>query len=212
MSDIATAEDQALERFARRWQAQGYRIVRNPTGRDLPDFLASYRPDAVLLGPENVLVEVVRKGQSDVPDKLKALRTLLASHPDWRLEVLYAGTEPELIAPVSTINLRKSLSEIAASEKGEPRASFLLLWATLEAIARRLEPDQTRRPQTPGRVVEVLASEGHILPEEADFLRSASLLRNRLIHGGLDVDVSGDLVRRVLALASKLLGSLEEAA
>jgi uncharacterized protein YutE (UPF0331/DUF86 family) len=212
MSDTASVEDLALDRFAARWEAQGYRLVRSPTGRELPDFLGSYRPDAILLGPEKILVEVAQKGRSDTPDKLKALRALLVGHPDWRLEVLYAGTQPELIPPISTPNLRKSLSEIAAIERDEPRASLLLLWATLEAIARRLEPEQTRRPQTPGRVVEVLASEGHILPDEADFLRRASALRNRLIHGGLDVEISPDLVRGVLQVASRLLASLDKAA
>ena len=210
MSDIALTEDVAIDRLAVKWAAQGYKLVKNPTGSELPKFLGSYRPDAILLGPSKVLVEVLRKGETDAPAKLKALRSLLLDHPDWRLEVVYAGSEPSTIPPVSTSYLRKRLGDLGHLRVEQTQAAFLLLWAVLEAIARRLEPTRTERPQSPGRVVEVLASEGHVLPDEADYLRTASLLRNRLIHGGLDVDVPVESVKRMEQIAYALLDKLAE--
>ena len=46
---------------------------------------------------------------------------------------------------------------------------------------------QFERPQTPGRLVEVLATEGFLTPTEADRLRQLVDKRNRLVHGELQI-------------------------
>jgi hypothetical protein len=213
MTELTREEDDALERYASKWTSQGYRLLKNPHGVELPEFLGSYRPDAVLLAApgsssDNILVEVLYKGQTDAQRKIEAVRPLLAGRSGWRLDVLYAGVAPPTLVPTSKGRVRDTLASIEGMNESDPGA-FVMLWPVLEAIARILSPDQTRRPQSPGRVVELLASEGHVSPNEADILRRAANLRNRLIHGDLDAQVTPDLRKATQRIARNLVRSLE---
>jgi hypothetical protein len=209
MIDMTSEEDLALERYAGRLAGQGYRLVKQPRGPDLPPFLGSYRPDAILVGPrDGILVEVVRKGQSDAVSRVEALRALINDHPAWRLEVLYAGVQPESLTPVSPSRIRDTVRQIAGLNKPDAGA-FLLLWATLEATARSLVPEETKRPQSPGRVVELLASSGRVPASDADYLRQLAKLRNRLIHGDLDVEIPAELFVQMLEIVSELTAQLD---
>ena len=208
MIDSGSDQDAVLERYASRWLSHGYRLIKNPHGSDLPSFLGSYRPDAILLGPTNIVVEVLYKGQTDAPEKIEAIRSMLAGRAGWRLEIIYAGVQPQNFAPTSPDRLRETLDHIEALDEGDPGA-FLMLWPVLEAATRILAPAETRRAQSPGRVVELLAAEGHVVPNDADLLRQSAALRNRLIHGELDTEVPPDLRRQTERIARELVRSLE---
>ena len=56
-------------------------------------------------------------------------------------------------------------------EQGFVGAAFLLGWASFEAAGRALMVEEFRKPQTPGRLVELLAGAGYLTPTEADRLR-----------------------------------------
>lgn len=208
MIEPMSIEEAALDRYASRWTAKGYRLVKNPSGSELPAFLRSYRPDAILIGPEKIVVEVVQKGQTDAVEKVATVRSLLADHPDWHLEVLYAGVAPQPVSQMTPNRLRKTLDQIESANESDDLGTFLLLWAVLEAATRNLEPDATRRPQSPGRVVELLAASGRITPSDADVLRESAKLRNRLIHGDLDVSVPVHVRTRMSQVAEDLVSSL----
>jgi uncharacterized protein YutE (UPF0331/DUF86 family) len=91
------------------------------------------------------------------------------------------------------------------SETLGPRFALLPAWAALEAAARVLVPDQLARPQPSSRLLELLASEGYVTPEEADALREISHLRNRAAHGDLTVTVSPALIDQLVETIRSLL-------
>ncbi|MER9586745.1 HepT-like ribonuclease domain-containing protein [Mesorhizobium sp. M0276] len=210
MNEFELAEDAILDQHEPSWIAQGYKLVRRPSRGSLPSFLERYLPDAVLLGrTPQVVVEVLRKGQPHVERKVRELNALLAKHDDWRLEVLYAGEEPDQLPSVSTELLKQSLSSTGRLAPIDPRGGLLLLWATLEALSRRLEPGKTMRPQTPGRIVELLAGAGFVAPSEAEQLREAVQWRNRLVHGDLTISPSETQVLKLVEIVGDLIGTLE---
>ena len=96
----------------------------------------------------------------------------------------------------------KEVKQLRSS--GAVRPSFLLAWAVLEAEARRLIGNQLGRPQTPGRVVQMLGQEGYLPPDEADSIRRLADVRNRLIHGELSVDLSRESLDQLLAALDQL--------
>ena len=205
MSDQHRAEDAILERHESKWIAQGYKVVRQPRAGDLPSFLKNFIPDALLLGRDpQVVVEIISKGSPHAQKKIAELKSLLQGHDDWRLDVLFAGEEPEQLPLVSTEAVQQSLRSIRAMLPAEPKSALLLCWATLEAIARRLEPTKSMRPQSPGRVVELLAGAGHVTPSKAAQLRKAIQWRNRLVHGDLDLAVTPTQVAEVVEIAENL--------
>ncbi len=209
MNENELEENAVLDRHEPSWIAQGYRVVRQPRGTNLPAFLRTHAPDAVLLGrTPNVVVEVLRKGQTNVERKVRDLRALVAGQDDWRLEVLYAGEEPEQLPQVSTEQLKELLEKVRNFAPVEQRGALLLLWAIVEALARRLEPDKTRRPQSAERVVELLAGAGHIAPSQAERLREAARLRNLLVHGDLNISLSEEQVLRLADLVGDMIGVL----
>jgi hypothetical protein len=211
MNEFERAENAVLDRHEPAWIAQGYKVVRHPSRSTLPPFLEKYEPDAVLLGRKpKVVVEVVRKGQPQVENKVRQLNSLLAGHDDWRLEVLYAGEEPNELPAIPTERLRESLTNVRHLAPVDQRSGLLLLWATLEALTRRLEPTKTKRPQTPGRVVELLAGAGFITPSEAEQLREAASWRNRLVHGDLSVALSDTQLLAVVDIVEELIAALEK--
>jgi hypothetical protein len=210
MNEFELAEKVALDRHEPSWRAQGYRVVRHPSRETLPAFLDQYKPDAILVGRKpQVWVEVVRKGQPQVEHKIRGLNALLKGHDDWRLEVLYAGEEVEQLPAVPTRNLRSSLTDIRRLIADDRQGSLLRIWATLEALARRLEPTRTLLPQSPGRVVELLAGAGFVAPSQAEHLREAVQWRNRLVHGDLNVSPSERQLLSLIDILNELIAVVE---
>jgi len=208
MIDFAAVERNALDDYLPRLGAQGYRVVRSPTRSDLPAFLADYEADAVAIGPKgNIVVEVVAKGSPTAQAKIRRLREILADHPDWRLEVVYGG-QAERQVPIASVPAIERTVE-ALNKLTDPRATILLAWASLEAIARHLEPSETLKPQTPGRVVELLATGGFVTPSQAETLRNLATIRNQVIHGNVDLEPSVDQLQSLITITHELVSFLK---
>jgi uncharacterized protein YutE (UPF0331/DUF86 family) len=83
---------------------------------------------------------------------------------------------------------------------GHAVPALIMAWAVLEAIGRALLPDKFGRPQTPGRLVELLAHEGYLTPDEADVVRPLVTLRNTAVHGALDSAVNEHTLDQFIAV------------
>ncbi len=212
---LQETETSILARMVPELQAQGYDVFVRPSRIAVPAFLGACRPAALAFrtdknGPadKNLVIEVVRQSQQP-QNKLDALAKLIADHADWELRVVW-------ISPSSTIEgLRvQSAASIAGrideakrlADDGYLGPALLLAWAILEAQARSLETDKVLRPQTTGRLVETLASSGHVTPDEANTLRRIADRRNALAHGELAVDLTHDDIDRVIGILRTLQG------
>lgn len=211
MSETKETERATLEKMSKIWTDQGFQIFIQPSASILPDFLQKYRPDALLIKDgDKVLVEVIRKGQPHVEERVRRLKELLANQNEWRLEVVYSGENVPAVRRVGLDEIRASLDSAEGLLAKEPRASLLLLWASLEAAARNIFPDQTSRPQSPGRIIELLAGRGEVTPSEAQNLRQLMNLRNRIIHGELNATVRPNEINQMLQLVRQLVESMSE--
>ena len=200
-----------LESIVPELEADGFEVITRPTRHRLPPFMQSYLPDAIALREDkNLAIEVLRKGTSSEKD-LDKLRQLLAGHRDWELRVYWISpsTTPELIERASTKEIEKAIEVIEGLAAENLLAPALLMaWATLEGLGRALLPDRFPRPQTPRRLVEVLAGEGYVTPSEADRLRQLAKTRNQLIHGGLRVRVGSKDIKSFAVILKTLLALL----
>ena len=207
MSETEETERAILEKMSKIWTDQGFEVFLRPPGGILPDFLKKYRPDALLLKDDDkVLVEVIRKGRPHVEERIRRLKALIDNQSDWRLEVVYSG---ENVSAVRAVGLDKILESLESAEDlliKEPRAS-LLLWASLEATARNIFPTQTSRPQSPGRIIELLAGSGEVTLSEAQRLRHLMSLRNRVVHGELDAVARPSEIKSTIQLVRQLVNS-----
>lgn len=191
-SHSAALEREALAILEPRLNKNGYSLVRNPDPAELPQFLRNVRPDAIAMGgPPNLVIEVLAsssagKARIDA-QRVERLRELLAEHADWRLEVVYApgsGSTPSIATPAQ---IRERLNDVRRLATHEPAGALLLGWAVLEATARRLEPQRAISGLTPGSMIELLVSLGHVPQSTSALLRVSGQLRNAIAHGDLTV-------------------------
>ncbi|HEY8573246.1 hypothetical protein [Phenylobacterium sp.] len=210
MISAEESERAALDQYEPRWEAEGYRVIRHPGADVIPEFLGRFQPDAIAVGREpKLLIEVIRKGAPHAEEKVRRLKALIGDRTDWQLEVLYSGEEERGVAPADADDISRLLVTVRHLAVNEPRAALLMAWAGLEALARRLEPQRAVRPQTPGRVVELLAGAGYIAPSEAHLLRAAADVRNKLIHGDLSVHPTPADIEEVEKIAGALLTQIK---
>jgi uncharacterized protein YutE (UPF0331/DUF86 family) len=200
-------ELEVIELVLPRLQAEGYDVYVHPSPSILPPFMQSYRPDAIALKQgKKIAIEIIHPTHSkDV--KVRHLKSLFAGQSEWELQVFYASplAGPGSVGVATRADIKASLRQVEdLSSAGHRLPALLMAWATFEAIGRALLPAELARPQTPARLVEVLASEGIVTPDEAIVLRRASSIRNSVAHGGIDSVVDDDLLARVIAILTTL--------
>ncbi|UCI08490.1 hypothetical protein [Mesorhizobium sp. B1-1-8] len=201
-------EQTILEGLLPELEADGYQVIREPRRSIVPPFLGSYLPDLIALREDgNLAIEVASKSDPD-SRRLDDIAKLFEGQKGWKFKVYWAsnsGIEVPLRAQ-SISEIKDTLSQVEALiADGHASAGFLLSWAVFEAIARRVLADRFVRPQTPGRIIEVMANEGILTPSEAHRLRSLATSRNRFVHGELDVGVTAGDTREFLKILQNLI-------
>ena len=212
MSTFSSAmEEAALRTVVPSLEAEGFQVFVHPSRQMLPAFLSKFRPDAIAIRPDKKLALEVMGGSASSNDqrhRTRLLRAMFAKHPDWELRVVYVpGSEPVEIIPVSSREAIESyLVHVERSFEGMgPAAALLAAWAAFEAAARALSPEALGRPQPAARVIEALAGQGHITPDEADLVRHLSRMRAQIAHGRLDLVPAREQVGKLIGITREML-------
>lgn len=208
MSD-ANSEAEMLDSIASELRSEGFEVFLQPRRPPSPAFLIDFVPDAIALREDkNLVIELIR----DTPiasQKIDKIRSLMAGHPKWDLRVYWVSQmKPQRRMPIaSRETIAASNNEVrSTTTAGFREPALLMAWATLEAAARASMPSEFQRPQTPGRLVQILAREGYVTPSQADLLRSLADKRNRLIHGDLEVSVTTDEITQFTEMLDTIIG------
>jgi uncharacterized protein YutE (UPF0331/DUF86 family) len=205
-------EAAVLDNVLSRYKAEGFDVYLNPSPSILPPFMHAHRPDAIARRQDkNIAIEFVRSGER-AERKIKEFQSLLAPHRDWELRIVYVSRgETDKLETVSRTAAESAIQRVRDLRRdGHILPALIMAWAVLEAIGRALLPARISRPQTPSRLLEVLASDGHITPDEADVLRRTIPLRNAAVHGEIDREVDENLLERFVAILDTLAGMLSE--
>ncbi|MFB9265740.1 hypothetical protein ACFFWD_21730 [Bradyrhizobium erythrophlei] len=204
MSNTAI-EEQVLQREIERLESEGYDVFVQPRAPLVPEFLGDYTPDAVATGNgKKIVLEVARPLGSE---KLKEIAARFAKQREWELKVLLvAPTSSGKTVPVQSRQaIDGAIEEIERLQQMNAlRAAFLLAWATFEAEGRASIAGRFDRPQTPGRLVQVLSQEGLLAPAEADRMRTLSEQRNQLVHGDLGTEVRSEDLLWLVSILRKM--------
>jgi uncharacterized protein YutE (UPF0331/DUF86 family) len=203
---VAETEKAMLEIVQAEMAAEGYTVILLPSSDALPPELRDLQPDAIALkGSEKILIEVRAPGKSRATDTKQLTEKANAAGWDYRLFIanvrpnddVRTAPRSEILAFLDSIETHVSLGQLSAA--------LLLSWATFEAIARSVLPSTFMKPQTPGRIVEVLANKGVLMPDEAQKVRSLIAARNSTIHGDLLMRASANDVTAFVGIMRSLL-------
>ena len=196
MLSVALAEWTVLEALEPRLRQQGYTVIREPSPEQRPSFLKDIQPDAIAIGRKPFLViQVLPRRSGSADTKVAQLQGLFEGQDDWRLEVVYAAPDGTPLEAVTSEDIRAALDQARRLADTEPKAGLLVAWATLEAIARILEPTLASRSLSSGSLVDLLIANGHVPQSEGARLRRLGDLRNKVTHGQINVTPLVDDVR-----------------
>jgi uncharacterized protein YutE (UPF0331/DUF86 family) len=205
-------EADVLQALLPRLEEEGYAVYLHPSRPLVPPFLKEYAPDAIALrADKNLAIEIVLRQTPANKERVQRVAKLFEGQDKWELRVYWGSpTEPQNALQIQTPEAIKGrIAELRdLADKGHLEPALLLAWATFEALARATLAREFGRPQSPGRIVEILAREGHITPTEADRLRQLSDKRNKLIHGELEVRVSKEEILAFTGVLDTLVGQL----
>jgi REase_AHJR-like len=204
------SETTVLENTVADLRAEGFDVLVQPSRQAVPPFLKGYSPDAIAIrGNEKIVIEVLNSDPS-AKQKLEELQKLVANDPVWQLRAIWINSSPPIpVERVPRKNIEKAIEgvkSLLADDSTMP--ALLMAWATFEALGRGILPEKFSRPQTPGRLVDVLAEGGQLTPTEADQLRVLVTLRNRVIHGGLQQTVSREDLNAFVGILETLVNLL----
>ncbi len=197
-----------LETLLPQLEAEGFEVFVHPSGAMLPIFLDTYRPDAIALKRDRKVAIEVTSPTTASRKKVEYLSKLFSEHADWELRIVYAPprTSDEIIPVASAEVIEEHLARIEhAFEVMGPASAVLTAWAVFEAAARSLIPIDLERPQTPARLLETLASNGYVTPDEAVMLRLLGQIRNGIAHGRLDIMPTREQVEGLIDVTRTLL-------
>jgi len=201
----SVVEEQVLQREIARLESEGYDVFVQPSAPLVPEFLGDYVPDALATGNgKKIVLEVARSLESE---KLKDIAARFAKQREWELKILFVTpTSSGKTVPVQSRQaIDGAIEEIERLQKVSAlRAAFLLAWATFEAEGRASIAGKFDRPQTPGRLVQVLSQEGLLTPTEADRMRTLSEQRSQLIHGDLGTEIKSEDLLWLVAILRRM--------
>lgn len=200
-------EEEVARNVSAELKAEGFDVFVNPRQPVIPAFLGNYTPDMIAIRDDKKLVvEILSEGDGG-KQRSELLQKLVKDHEGWDLRLVWISPATTTSSPPqqSDASIKKALAEIdnlfAAGFMGP---TVLTCWAVVEALSRRLFTKEMAKPQTPGRVIEFLARDGHITPDEADLFRSMAKVRNAFVHGALDAKMSKVDVRKFLQAVKAL--------
>jgi uncharacterized protein YutE (UPF0331/DUF86 family) len=181
-------EEKLLMELRARYEGEGYKFIVHPTAKDMPEFLRGYHPDAVALSEKDKIV-IELTGQPPNPGRLSELTRSIERQPGWRVMLYRFPGRPQLYDKPAVADLRAQFEEAKkVFAAGYGRAAFVLGWATLEALARAISPNNEKtEAMTPPELISWLEQQGYIAPETRHKLRELIPVRNAVIHGSREV-------------------------
>lgn len=181
-----------LQEIAKDYETRGYRVVVEPNVAETPQFLASFRPDIIVYGPQDSIVVEVKIGtRMAVSERYRELAEVIREHPGWRFSLVVVDPRSDDVAPATPQLLDREAIMDRLQEaqellrRGAKDAAFVLLWSSVEAMARHIASREglplERVPSS--AVLKEMFSLGLLSRSGLDIALRAFSVRNALVHG-----------------------------
>lgn len=215
MNNSKDIHEALLERVARKYEKDGYKVYIRPEISVLPFDLGSYRPDLLAVKSENegYIIGIKNRTAYTSVDRFREIAETVAQHDGWRF-LLVTGDDILPNEPYyKTENILLSREQISARKEkaerllslGQTEGAFLTFWGVAEAVMRR-QAEQASIPieRFPtSSLIKHLYSQGELSVEQFDKAMELLNIRNQFIHG-FQSQNSEHAVRELQKLVSEL--------
>lgn len=207
-------ERHLLQTVGRRYRRQGYTVIVEPRGDDLPPFLARFTPDLIAYNDrESVVVEVKTRRDLPTSGDIVDLADAVNGHEGWRFDLAMVKPErPPLVADdAESLTRQEIVARLGAArdlaQQRQDEAAVLLAWSAVEAALRLVAQQQriTLETEQPAYVIKRLYTLGVLSRHEYDLLQSGLDMRNTIVHGFRPSRAESALVDSLVNLVEQLL-------
>lgn len=204
-------ERELLEQAAERYRRNGYEVIVNPSGTDLPTFLANAELDLIARkGKDRVAVQVKKR---DELHDIGPIVERVNAEPGWSYDLVLSprpsDDDPPADATEPGVDYIESLLAETDRLLGAEgvRGAFLIAWSAAEAAMResaRREGIQVNG-DPPRSVAESLCTYGVVSQEDYRRVKSCLATRAALAHGMRPSKLEADDIRFLTEFARHLL-------
>jgi uncharacterized protein YutE (UPF0331/DUF86 family) len=181
-----------IQEIANDYEARGYRVLIEPSRKELPPFLADFHPDIIAYGPQDSVVIEVKVGtRTAASEHYRELAETIRQHPGWRFSLVVVDPRSDEVAPATQplLDREKIVNHLKEAEElfklGLKEAAFILLWLSVEALLRHIASREglplERIPSS--ALLKELYSLGLLSHDGLDIALRAFSVRNALVHG-----------------------------
>lgn len=210
----ATTERHILQTVGRRYRRQGYTVIVEPRGDDLPPFLARFTPDLIAYNDrESVVVEVKTRRDLPASGDIVDLADAVNGREGWRFDLAMVKPERPSLVPDDAEGLTRqeivarlgAARDLAQQRQGD--AALLLAWSAVEAALRLVAQQQriTLEEEQPAYLIKRLYTLGALSRPEYDVLQHGLEMCNTIAHGFRPARMESSLVGDLADLAEQLL-------
>lgn len=219
--EAKTSEDKKIKQVAEDYIKNGYKVIIEPFGTDIPIFIRNYRPDLIATNDkEKVIIEI--KSRSDFKDieQLRDIADIINKQDEWRFELIVINSKEVDLSESNSLNINLNIREVENGindvkklfDLGLYSAAFVLSWANLESIARHLlledRKDMTNKITLV--LIKTLFSFGYLNRSDYESLGRLFIVRNQLIHGFRPNDLNRNTTEKLILITDKLLNEKDK--
>ncbi len=143
-----TIERTEIERIAHEYTDQGYEVVVEPSGADLPDFVREYTPDLIAKRGKDCLIIEIKQPRPDAErDRIRAIAERVQSQPGWRFVLISPQERPPNVITAEAVQTPddkyvRALAQDARRLLNEAHyeAALRLAWSAVEGAMRVSRP------------------------------------------------------------------------
>jgi Holliday junction resolvase len=203
--ETRNTEHSKIKQVAKEYEKNGYKVIIEPRGSDIPNFIKNYQPDLIAnRDKDNVIIEVKTRTDFATIERLRDIAEIVNKRENWRFELIVTSSKQENQSERERTNIDLEIFEIennlkevkTISKQGLYSVAFILCWANLESLSRQLllEDKKKLSNKMPLVLIKTLFSFGYLTRTDYEGLEKLFQLRNQIVHGykSSDLDKKND--------------------
>lgn len=214
-NQMTELERKRLLELAREYRKSGYEVIIEPNEKQLPSFIAPFRPDMIAWNTvESVVFEVKSQKTLSSSPELQDIARAVHGRKGWRFELVVTNSkdkdvvaaETEEILDYTEILSRLQEAQILSQQEfGE--AAFIIAWSAAEAVMRKIAARE--RVAKDNSSFEYLSknlyAQGILEKDQYETFLEAARIRNSIVHGYKEPRSLAKTFNKVVSITNKLL-------